>query len=251
MVRLFCFPGINLYNLTFLEMKTYTDFISIKQWAEEDRPREKLVQKGKKTLSNAELMAILLGTGNRNETAVDLAKRILNAYQDNLNEISKISVADLIKFKGIGKAKAIVIIAALELSNRRNGSPVLTRKKISCSQDAFDIIKVNIGDVQYEEFWIILLNRANRVLSSFNISEGGISGTVADPRKIYKIALENSASSVILCHNHPSGNVNPSDADIKLTHKLRDAGNHLDIQVLDHIIVGDGNYYSFADDNIL
>ena len=117
--------------------------------------------------------------------------------------------------------------------------------------NAFDIIKVNIGDVQYEEFWIILLNRANRVLNSFSISEGGISGTVADPRKIYKIALENNASSVILCHNHPSGNVNPSDADIKLTHKLRDAGNHLDIQVLDHIIVGDGNYYSFADDNIL
>jgi DNA repair protein RadC len=232
-------------------MKNYNEFISIKQWAEEDRPREKLLNKGKKTLSNAELIAILIGTGSKNETAVDLAKKILRTHHDNLNELSKISVTDLIKFNGIGKAKAIIIIAALELANRRRSATVLSRIKITCSKDAFDILKSHIGDAQYEEFWIMLLNRANKVLQNFNISEGGISGTVADPRKIFKIAIENNASSIVLCHNHPSGNVQPSESDIKLTHKLKDAGDHLDIQVIDHIIIGENQYFSFADENIL
>jgi DNA repair protein radc len=225
--------------------------LPIKSWAEDDRPREKLVLKGKVALSDAELLAILLGSGSRNETAVDLAKRILKHTGDNLIELSKLSISDLMKFKGIGQAKAITIIAALELGRRRREAEALDRKIISSSSDAYEILQKEVSDKPYEEFWVLLLNRSNKVLRKVCIGEGGMSGTVVDPKKIFKIAIENNAACIILCHNHPSGNLKPSDSDIKLTKKIKEAGNNLDISVLDHVIIGDEKYYSFADEGIL
>ncbi len=232
-------------------MTEYKEKTTIKNWAEDDRPREKLLIKGKHSLSNAELIAILLGSGSRELSAVDLAKKILNSSNDNLIELSKLSVIDLMKFKGIGQAKAISIIAALELGKRRRSEDVLEKGKIISSRDAFEVFQGILSDSQYEEFWMLLLNKANKIIKKINISEGGISGTVADPKKIFKLALENNASSIILSHNHPSGNIQPSDSDLKLTKKLVDAGKLLDISVLDHVIIGDEKYYSFADENVL
>ncbi len=232
-------------------MTEYKEKTTIKNWAEDDRPREKLLIKGKHSLSNAELIAILLGSGSRELSAVDLAKKILNSSNDNLIELSKLSVIDLMKFKGIGQAKAISIIAALELGKRRRSEDVLEKGKIISSRDAFEVFQGILSDSQYEEFWMLLLNKANKIIKKINISEGGISGTVADPKKIFKLALENNASSIILSHNHPSGNIQPSDSDLKLTKKLVDAGKLLDISVLDHVIIGDEKYYSFADENML
>lgn len=232
-------------------MTEYKEKTTIKNWAEDDRPREKLLIKGKHSLSNAELIAILLGSGSRELSAVDLAKKILNSSNDNLIELSKLSVTDLMKFKGIGQAKAISIIAALELGKRRRSEDVLEKGKIISSRDAFEVFQGILSDSQYEEFWMLLLNKANKIIKKINISEGGISGTVADPKKIFKLALENNASSIILSHNHPSGNIQPSDSDLKLTKKLVDAGKLLDISVLDHVIIGDEKYYSFADENML
>jgi DNA repair protein RadC len=228
-------------------MENYENKITIRNWAEEDRPREKLMLKGKNVLSDAELLAILLGSGNRHESAVELGKRILKHVNDNLVELSRLSVTELTDFPGIGEAKAITVIAALELGRRRNESEVISREKITSSRDAFEIFHSKIGDQPYEEFWIILLNKANKVIRKCSISEGGVSGTVVDPKKIFKIALDHHASSIILGHNHPSGNIQPSDADNKITKKIRDAGMMLDVAVLDHLIIGDGNYYSFAD----
>ncbi|MCK4406655.1 MAG: DNA repair protein RadC [Bacteroidales bacterium] len=232
-------------------MTEYKEKTSIKNWAEDDRPREKLLLKGKHSLSNAELIAILLGSGSRELSAVDLAKKILNFSNDNLIELSKLSVTDLMKFRGIGQAKAISIIAALELGKRRRSEDVLEKEKITSSHDAFEVFQGILSDSQYEEFWMLLLNKANKIIKNINISEGGISGTVADPKKIFKLALENNATSIILSHNHPSGNIQPSDSDLKLTKKLVDAGKLLDISVLDHLIIGDEKYYSFADENML
>jgi len=226
-------------------------FHPIRQWAEDDRPREKLLLKGRNSLSDAELIAILIGSGGRNESAVDLSKRILKSSENNLVELSKMGVSDLIKFRGIGEAKAISIVAALELGKRRRGAEVIERKKISSSRDVFEYFSGIIGESAYELFYILLLNRANKVLREIQISDGGISGTVADPKKIFKLALENNASAMILCHNHPSGNVKPSDADIRLTRKLKTAGEMLDLPVLDHLILGEEKYYSFADENVL
>ncbi len=228
-----------------------TELRNIKQWAEDDRPREKLVAKGKSALSDAELLAILLRSGSQKETAVDLSKRILSEVSDNLLELSKLSLADFMKFNGIGEAKALSIIAALELGKRCRVSEVAIREKISGSRDVFEYFQNNLADNQYEEFWILLLNRANKIIKKIIISQGGIAGTVADPKKIFKVALENNASSMILCHNHPSGNIKPSEADIKLTKKLKEAGTLMDISVLDHIIIGDNTYYSFADEGLL
>lgn len=225
--------------------------VSIRNWAEDDRPREKLLLKGKSALSDAELIAILIGSGNRHESAVALSKRILMSVGSNLIELSKLSVADLEKFNGVGIAKALSIIAALELGRRRRESEVMERKSIHSSRDVFELMQSALIDNIYEEFWIVLLNRANKVTGKYSISEGGIAGTVADPRKIYKLALENNATGIVLCHNHPSGNVRPSDADIKLTRKLKDAGLLLDIQIIDHVIIGDEKYFSFADEGIL
>jgi len=232
-------------------MEKYENHFSIKHWAEDDRPREKLRLKGKIALSDAELLAILLGSGNRTESAVELAKHILKKAGDNLIELSRLGIPELMEFKGVGEAKAITIIAAMELGKRRNEAEVLVKEKISNSRDAFEIFRSSMGDQPYESFWIILLNKANKVLRKCSISEGGVSGTVVDPKKIFKIALDHHASSIILGHNHPSGNINPSEADQKITKKIRDAGMMLDVAVLDHLIIGDDKYYSFADEGTL
>lgn len=229
----------------------YTKTKPITSWAEDDRPREKLIAKGQHSLSNAELIAILIATGTRKLSAVDLAKVILDTSNNNLIDLSKLSVKDLMKFDGIGQAKAITIIAALELGRRRRESEAIQKEKITSSKDVFEVAQSSLADLNYESFLLLLLNRANKVLKKIQISEGGVSGTVADPKKIFKIALENNASSIILAHNHPSGNVKPSHSDIHLTEKIKNGAEHLDISLLDHIIVGDESYYSFADEGIL
>jgi len=232
-------------------MEPSNEYFPIREWAEDDRPREKLLLKGRQSLSDAELIAILIGSGSRNESAVDLAKRILKESSDNLMELSKLSVQDLIKFKGVGEAKAISIIAALELGKRRRGAEALERKKISSSKDVFEYFSSIMGDLNYEAFYIMLLNRANKIIRDVQISEGGISGTVADPKKIFKLALDHNATSIILCHNHPSGNIKPSGDDIALTKKIKNAGDMIDISVLDHLILGDEKYFSFADESMM
>lgn len=224
---------------------------SIKFWSEFDRPREKLVAKGKSSLSDSELIAILIGSGNKNESAVDLSKKILQSVNNNLIELSKLSINELIKFNGIGEAKAISIIAALELGSRRRESSVINKNKINSSKDVFELFASNFSSTSYEEFWILMLNRANHIIKKINISEGGVSETIVDAKKIFSIALENKATSIVLCHNHPSGNIQPCEADIKLTKKLKEAGKTLDILVVDHIIIGIEKYYSFADEGII
>ncbi len=222
---------------------------AIKNWAVDDRPREKLINKGSNVLSDAELLAILIGSGNKDESAVDLSKRILRYVNYNLVDLSGLNVNDFVKnFKGIGKAKAVTIIAALELGKRRRGAEVINRKKISSSKDAYELLQSYFSDSKYEEFWIILLRKNNTIIKTVSVSEGGISATIVDPKKIFKIAIDNNASSIILCHNHPSGNIKPSEADIKLTKNLKAAGSLLEIHVLDHIIISGENYYSFADE---
>ena len=245
MYYLFCFFRL------IKKMEPYTNHTPISNWAEDDRPREKFAQKGRKSLSDAELLAILIGSGTHHESAVDLAKTILNHAHDNLAELSKMSITDLVAIRGIGQVRAITILASLELGRRRNESDVLIREKITRSRDAYEIFRSTMGDRPYEEFWIILLNKANKVLGKCNISEGGISGTVVDPRKIFKISIDHHASSIILGHNHPSGVVTPSEADTRITKKICDAGALLDVVVIDHLIIGDDSYYSFADEGAL
>ncbi|WP_068596961.1 RadC family protein [Vaginella massiliensis] len=227
------------------------DNSSIKNWAEDDRPREKLALKGRSALSDAELLAIILGSGNREESAVELAKRILNNTQHNWNELAKFSIQDLCQFKGVGEAKAISIITALEIGRRRNAQAILERPKISSSQDAFQLLSPQIGDLAIEEFWIMFLNQGNRVLKLEQISRGGITQTAVDIRIIFKKALELMATAIILAHNHPSGNLIASEADKALTRKITEAAKYLDIQVLDHLIVGQKNYLSFADQGMM
>jgi DNA repair protein RadC len=222
--------------------------LSIKQWAEDDRPREKMIKKGIAALSNAELIAILFRTGTHNESAVELARKLLDNTENNLNTLAKFDLNEFRKIKGIGEAKAITVITALELGKRRKIEEVVDRKKIDSSKDVFHIFSSILGDLPYEEFWILLLNRSNRIIGRSKISQGGISGTVTDIRIILKLALDNMASSIILCHNHPSGNLIPSDSDISITDKLKEAGKLMDINVLDHVIVTDAQYYSFADE---
>lgn len=229
----------------------YPHHTSIKQWSDDDRPREKLILKGKAVLSNAELLALLLGSGHRNESAVDLSKRILEESSNNLGELARLTVGDLVKIRGIGRAKAVTIIAAMELGNRRRSQEALVRDKVSGSRDVFEIFRPDLADANYESFWVLLLNRANRVIRKISISEGGVSGTVADPKKIFKLALEFNASSLILCHNHPSGNVQPSEADIRLTKRMKQSGDMLELSVLDHLIIGNETYFSFADEGLL
>jgi len=232
-------------------MKDYSTSMTILNWAEEDRPREKLLLKGKAALSDAELIAILIGSGTVSMSAVELSKNILASTDNNLNSLAKLSIKDLEKFKGIGEAKAISIIAALELGKRRKESEPTVKNKISCSKDIFYIMQPHLIDIPHEEFWIILLNRANHVIKKNQISSGGIAGTVVDVRLIFKIALENLSNSMILIHNHPSGNLKPSQADIDLTKKLKSAGIMMDIPVLDHLIITEKEYFSFADEGIL
>jgi DNA repair protein RadC len=224
---------------------------AIKYWAEDDKPREKLMLKGKAVLSDAELIAILIGSGSRNESAVELSKRILSGADNNLNALGKLSLKQLTTFKGIGEAKAITIIAAMELGRRRRIEESLELKKITSSKAVFEIMQPIIGELPHEEFWVLFLNNSNKVIYKTQISKGGITGTVVDTRIIYKTALEHNATSVILCHNHPSGALQASDADKQITQKLKEAGKHLDILVLDHIIVTEKSYLSFADEGIL
>ena len=232
-------------------MNNYNPKLSIKSWSEDDQPREKLMLKGRTSLTNAELIAILIGSGNQEDSAVELSRKILANFDNKFHAIAKCSVNDLTKFKGIGEAKAISIIAALEIGRRRKFESKEDKPIITCSKDAYNLLDPLLADKPVEEFWIVLLNQKNKVVSTNLISSGGVSGTVADVRVIMKLAVESLASGLILSHNHPSGSIKPSEADKRLTSKIKQAAEILNVKVLDHIIIGDGEYYSFADDNIL
>lgn len=235
-----------------LGLSEHLENITIKNLAEEDRPREKLMLKGRSALSDAELIAILIGSGNTKETAVQLSQRILASVNHNLNELGKLSINELTKFKGIGEAKAIAIIAAAELGRRRKESDTQQKTKIKSSNDAFNELHPDLSDLAHEEFWILLLNRANEVLAKINVSKGGTTGTVVDGKIIIKHAIEMPrCCGIVLGHNHPSGNLRPSEADIKITHKLKEIASFVDINLIDHIIVGENAYYSFADEGML
>ena len=225
--------------------------LGIKAWAEEDRPREKLVEKGRHVLTEAELIAILIGSGSRNETAVELSKRILASVGNNLHDLGKLTIKDLVVFKGIGEAKAISIMAAMELGRRRKETTTIKRDKITSSKDVYDILHPLMLDLPHEEFWLLVLNRANFVIKKELISRGGIAGTVVDTKIIFKVAIENYASSIIVCHNHPSGNLKPSEADIKITKTIKEAGKLMEIPLLDHIILTENGFYSFADEGMM
>jgi len=225
--------------------------IGIKSLPEDDRPREKLLLRGRESLTNAELMAILIGSGNKNMSAVQLSQKILTEAAGNrLPDLARLNVSELMRFNGIGEAKAISIVAALELGARRRTEEVV-RTKILTSRDIFSLMSGRLSDLSHEEFWVVLLNRANMVLGTKMIGKGGVSGTVADPKLVFKEALDAKASSVVVVHNHPSGNLQPSQADKTLTEKLKQGGIFLEIQVVDHIIVADNRYFSFADEGIL
>ena len=225
-------------------------FFPITNWSEDDKPREKLMLKGKSVLSDAELIAILIGSGSRNESAVDLSKRILASVNNNLNALGKLSLSQLMQFKGIGEAKAISIIAALELGRRRRAEDTVELKKVTSSKIIFEIMQPIIGELPHEEFWIIYVNNSNKVIAKSQLSKGGITGTLVDVRLVFKMALEMGATGLILCHNHPSGALIPSDADKQITRKLKLAGDSLEIKVLDHLIVTETSYYSFVDEGI-
>ncbi len=225
--------------------------LSIKNWSPEDRPREKLLTKGISALSDAELIAILIGSGTATMSAVEVAKKVIQPVGNNLHELARLSIKDLMKVKGIGEAKAISIVAALELGRRRKDQDPEEKPRISSSKDAYDQIHNEVMDLRHEEFWVLLLNRANRMIKKKRVSEGGVSGTVADPKIIFKMALDELASGVIVVHNHPSGNLVASQSDIELTKKLKEAGKFLEVQLLDHLIIAGQKYYSFADEGAL
>jgi DNA repair protein RadC len=225
--------------------------LNIKEWAVEDRPREKLLTHGPRSLSDAELVAILISSGNINETAVELSRGILTSVGNNLNDLGRKGIEYLKTFNGIGEAKAVTIVAALELGKRRKEAEVFTSRKINGSKDAFDFLQPLTNDLNHEEFWVMLLDRGNKILDTFMISQGGISGTVIDVRLILRRALEYRSSGIILCHNHPSGTLQASDADLKITRKISDAAKIMDISVLDHIIIGQNSYLSLADEGML
>ncbi|MBA3985297.1 MAG: DNA repair protein RadC [Flavobacteriales bacterium] len=224
---------------------------SIKNWSEDDRPREKLLQKGKGALSDAELIAILIASGSRNESAVSLSQRILASAENNLNTLGKLTIKQLMEFKGIGQAKAITIAAAMELGRRRRAGEALELKKITSSLSVFELMQPILGELPHEEFWILYLNNSNKVIQKIQLSKGGITGTLVDVRLVIKTALEVGAVALILAHNHPSGTLQPSEQDTALTQKLKSGAASLDIKVLDHIIVTEKSYFSFADEGIL
>lgn len=224
---------------------------SMKTWAVEERPREKVMANGIQYLSDAELLAILVGSGTRNITAVELARKILRGVGNNLHELGRQSVADLCKIKGVGPAKSISVMAAMELGRRRAGMRQPEKTPVKSSKTVFNLFHPLLGDLDHEEFWLLMLNRANKILGRFKVSQGGLSGTVIDTRIILKKALDNLASSIIVCHNHPSGNNQPSDADVKITEKLKKAAEMLEIKLLDHVIIADKSYFSFADEGLI
>ncbi len=228
-----------------------TDRTPIHAWAEDDRPREKLLQKGRAALSDAELLAILINSGTTKLSAVEVGKLVLQRAQNDLNDLAKLTITDLKRLPGIGEARAVTIVAALELGRRRKESRKADRVVITSSADSYEVLRPHLLDVPYEEFWLLLLNRANHVMRVEKVSQGGVAGTVADPKLIFKAALDHLASAVILAHNHPSGNRRPSQADISLTRKLREAGTLLDLPILDHLIFTEDGYYSFADEGML
>ena len=232
-------------------MQDKSQSFSIKNWSQDDQPREKLVYKGKSALSDAELVAILIGSGNKEESAVALCKRILASTNNNLSELGKLSIEQLMEFKGIGEAKAITIVAALELGRRRRGEEALEKNKITSSKSVFELMQPVVGELQHEEFWILYLNNSNKIIQKNQLSKGGITGTLVDVRLVLKNALQVGATSLILVHNHPSGTLQPSKADKQLTQKLKTASTSLDIKVLDHVIITEKAYFSFADKNIM
>jgi DNA repair protein RadC len=225
--------------------------LPIKSWSLDDRPREKLIEKGNKSLSDAELIAILLGSGSKNESAVDLAKRLLQFANNNLNQLARLSLHELQNFKGIGEAKSVSIAAALELGRRRRLESALEVKKISSSKNVNELMQPLLGDLNHEEFWVVFLNNSNKVLTKTQLSKGGFTGTLVDIRLLFKKALEVSATGLILCHNHPSGKLKPSQSDINLTQKIIEAGKVMDIKVLDHLIITEKLYFSFADEGLI
>jgi DNA repair protein RadC len=232
-------------------METGLGYLGIKKWAEEDRPREKLLLKGRTNLSDAELLGILLGSGTTTLTAVDLAKQILSAADNNLHTLAKFKIQDFVNFKGVGTAKAVTIVAALELGRRRKEAEIIKKPVIKSSVDVFELMKPELLDQPHEEFWILLLKRNNEVIAKQQISKGGVSGTVVDAKIIFQKALSALASGVILVHNHPSGNLKPSEQDLRITKKLKEAGKLLDIPVLDHVIFADHHYFSFSDEALI
>lgn len=232
-------------------MKETQAHLNLKSLAQDDRPREKLVALGRQSLSDAELLAIILGSGNKTETAVQLAQRMLHQNKNNINEVAKLSLNDLKKFKGIGIVKAINIAASFELGRRKSDLDSLERIKITSSKTAYQLLQKRLSDLPHEEFWLLILNRANQVIKEEFISKGGISGTIVDVRLICKSAIENNASGIIIAHNHPSGQIIPSKQDKEITIKLKSALILFDVSLLDHLIIGDLNYFSFADENLL
>ncbi|MGM0634547.1 MAG: RadC family protein [Bacteroidota bacterium] len=232
-------------------MSTSHSYYSIKEWSEADRPREKLVNSGKEHLSNSELLAILIGSGSRNESAVDLCRRILQDNQHKLGKLAQLSVGQLKKYKGIGEAKAISIVAALEIGRRRGGEQALRRPKIGSSEDVFQVMQSLIGELEHEEFWMLMLNNSNKIIAKHKISKGGITGTLVDIRLVFKKVIEVGAVSIVLAHNHPSGTLRPSRPDQQITDKLKKAGEVLDVKILDHLIITTNSYFSFADEGLM
>jgi DNA repair protein RadC len=233
-----------------VDMNTYRSN-TMKAWSVEERPREKVLANGVQHLTDAELLAILLGSGTRNMTAVELARHVLQGAGYNLHELGRQAIGDLLKIRGIGPAKAIAVLAALELGRRRSGIQQVEKISVKSSRTVFNLFHPVLGDLDHEEFWLLMLNRANRVVARYKVSQGGLAGTVIDTRIIMKKSLDNLASSIIVCHNHPSGNKQPSEADIKITEKLKNAAEMLEIKLLDHIIIADKSYFSFADEGLV
>jgi len=231
-------------------MNAYTSH-PMTSWAVEERPREKVMANGIQYLSDAELLAILLGSGTRNQTAVELARTILKGSGQSLQALGRQSIGELVRYRGVGPVKAITLLAAMELGRRRAGMRHAEKIPVKSSETVFNLFHPLLGDLDHEEFWLLMLNRANRVLGRFKVSQGGLSGTVIDTRIILKKALDNLASSIIVCHNHPSGNNQPSDADVKITGKLKKAAEMLEIKLLDHVIIADKAYFSFADEGLI
>lgn len=225
--------------------------MSIKFLAEDDRPREKFLLKGKNSLSDSELLAIIMGSGNREETAVELARRILDSVNNNWNQLSLLSVNDLMKFKGVGEVKAISIATALEIGRRRSNQEIPEKPVISKSNHAYLVLKNHLSDLRTEEFWAVFLNQSNRVIHVAQLTQGGINQSIVDVRILFKTALDHFSTGIIISHNHPSGNLKPSQEDIDITKKIKEAGNMLNIQLLDHLIITQNSYFSFADEGLL
>lgn len=243
--------GQNCLSISIFVCKLFLLVMKITDWAEADRPREKLLEKGIAALSDAELMAILIGSGTVSLSAVDVSKLILSAVENDLHKLSKLSIKELQKFKGIGEAKAITIVSALELGRRRKEQDMQQRPRITCSKEVYELVKSDMLYLPHEELWVILLNKSNFVLKKQKVGQGGIGETIADPRIIFKLALENLASAMILVHNHPSGNLKPSTADRELTRKFKEAGKIMEITLADHLIFTDHSYFSFVDEDLL